>query len=1363
MAIELDFNPVNNTPEIPTLVLAKKNGERIGQLRAENIKLVDNFNNACEISFETNKYYNGKLNELWYEIYDFRLIWCKEWNQWFELTCEVDENSSTIKTVNCIGLGVAELSQLNLYGVEINTETDIEREEYERPTIFYDPAHHDSSLMHRITEKCPHYEFVHIDAQLAKIQRTFEFEDISIYDAFVEIGKEVGCWFDVTIKTDIDGKMKRTIAVYDLMNTCNECGFRGEYIETCPECGSSDIYGGYGEDTTLFITSEDLGNDIRYSVNTDQVKNCFKLVGGDELMTATIRNINPNGTDYIWRITDYMRRDMSQQLIDRLAEYDKLYLYCQKEEEIFINESNRIGFNRLINKYKNEDNPFTTIPSPMVGFPQLMENYYTAIDLELYLRSSMMPTYKNAKTNANKEVEKLQTEMTTTVAVASLAAASKATTDNSITTLAKVICDSRYRIKINNSSYNTSTHIWSGSITLTNYSDEEDTATTRIISITITDRYETYVRQLMDKAMNKEKVDDFDVTGLFKMNIDGVRNELKKYAYNPLKTFLTAGNAALNILVEQGIADKLTWGNGKTVPDLYKELYQPWFEKVKAIESELKVRQSELDTICGTYSADDITHSKPITLGTFNYLLNERNKIQEKLNFENFLGEDLLLEFSVFRRDDKYENTNYISEGLDNSELFKNAREFVKIANSELYKASELQHTINISLYNLLTMERYRHLLHHFKVGNWLRTRVDDKIYKLRLINYALNFSDLTSLQVEFSDVVNIKGGISDQQSIMNKVSSIATSYDSIKRQAEQGVDTSAVVDGWFERGLDVTNMAIMQVAEGQTQTWDSNGMLFRQYDDVTDTYYDEQLKIINSTLAVTDDNWETIKTAIGKFYYYDPTDEYKLHTGYGINAELVIGKMILGESLGLYNDDLSMSFDKNGLTIKNSANAVSINPNLEQLFTIAKGSEKIFYVDSFGNLQIIGNLNAGQINIGDGAFTVSSVGNVHISKGSISIGGTSTNPNFRVTNGGTLTAVNGNFSGTITGSEIYAPYIASSTSNPVFYIDGDGRNGKGIGHIHGATFYQESSSDTKRFVELKNGNIYLGKSTGIYFGGNKLFYTTGEKYTAVIPVDLRSNKIELYGDSAEQRGYVDFHWKNRANIGTDYTQQEDYTSRIEEIASGKLNLLYDVNVVRNLTVEGSFNAASRAALMSISGEEALNMNKLSFSSSTGTLTSDSMVATGTKSRKVKTDNYGDRLLYCYETASPYFGDIGTGMTDETGITYIDVDPIFSETIITDNYCVFLQEEGEGKLYIKEKTPTYFIVAGTPNLKFSWELKSKQKDFPNYRLDTPYYNIMLDDYESDDRSINLLDDALSSVVKEDAIYEQDFDSLCVNE
>lgn len=118
-----------------------------------------------------------------------------------------------------------------------------------------------------------------------------------------------------------------------------------------------------------------------------------------------------------------------------------------------------------------------------------------------------------------------------------------------------------------------------------------------------------------------------------------------------------------------------------------------------------------------------------------------------------------------------------------------------------------------------------------------------------------------------------------------------------------------------------------------------------------------------------------------------------------------------------------------------------------------------------------------------------------------------------------------------------------------------------------------------------------------------------------------------------------------------------------------------------------------------------------------------SYIGTGSKSRSVETDDYDDRLLFCYETPTPMFGDIGSGLIGEDGICYVQIDDIFSETANTSaSYQVFLQKCGRGDLWVSEKHLGYFVVEGTPGLAFDWELKARQFGYESMRLeDTDSY------------------------------------------
>ncbi|MDU2755682.1 MAG: carbohydrate binding domain-containing protein [Clostridium sp.] len=113
--------------------------------------------------------------------------------------------------------------------------------------------------------------------------------------------------------------------------------------------------------------------------------------------------------------------------------------------------------------------------------------------------------------------------------------------------------------------------------------------------------------------------------------------------------------------------------------------------------------------------------------------------------------------------------------------------------------------------------------------------------------------------------------------------------------------------------------------------------------------------------------------------------------------------------------------------------------------------------------------------------------------------------------------------------------------------------------------------------------------------------------------------------------------------------------------------------------------------------------------SSSGVEINGNFKVNGTKNRVVDTDGFGRVCLSAYETAGSYFGDLGNGILDEEGICYIFFDKCFLSTVNTEfDYFVMLQKYGQGDVWVEKREKDYFIVKGTPNLQFGWEVKCKQ-------------------------------------------------------
>lgn len=202
-----------------------------------------------------------------------------------------------------------------------------------------------------------------------------------------------------------------------------------------------------------------------------------------------------------------------------------------------------------------------------------------------------------------------------------------------------------------------------------------------------------------------------------------------------------------------------------------------------------------------------------------------------------------------------------------------------------------------------------------------------------------------------------------------------------------------------------------------------------------------------------------------------------------------------------------------------------------------------------------------------------------------------------------------------------------------------------------------------------------------------------------------------------------------------------------------------------------SFNTSVSASSISASSVSASGKVKAGthveasghfYSIGTGTDLADASIrgklkVNGTKSRSVSTVDYDEQLFYCYEMPTPFFGDIGESVISDDGTCMIDIDDIFQESAnVGIKYYVFLQREGEGNCWIAEKEQNYFIVKGTPGLKFSFEIKARQAEYEHMRFTDPG-----DTAYTDARDIEIPEPNYES--EEAEVSEPDYESELIND
>ncbi len=872
----------------PIIHLCRKDFSIIGDLSnfISEVELNLRFSDADELSLTVHRELNRQVNPCWKDVVNLKLIYVPELDEYFEIEVNEQEDSDQVKQVTAQSLCESELSNLNI-ALEVNTDLDIAAPDYV-PTVLYRPDQPAASLLHRLLkDKAPHYSIGHVDNSLASLQRTFSIN--SNIDDFLR--QELAPEIDAHVEYNTAA---RSVSLYDMLSVCEDCGHRGSYYDICPICGSSDVKNGYGEWTNVYLSTDNLAQDISLTARKDQIKNSFKVVGGDDVLTNLIPAVNPNGTGYVAKFSDLQYGDMPHELAEKLKSYTAL-CNSQKEE-----------------------------------YREITLEICECLDKILYYQSGMMPPAPSPETDAAAQLcnvtEALNALMAekqapNTIGIRTFGASTPVDTVNkAILSYVEQLLRPGYEASLLPSSYTFSgaCGIWKGTLQVHSAAPpQQDRAVSGLLTLKIDGNAMAYVTQKLRKALSARDLED--------------RNyDFSLYSVDALQGFIDAYEACESILVDHGDASK-------SADSPQYALYEKYRERKAAAVAQQNIKRNLVE---------EWTQKKK--------LCESRQKaIHDALDLQDYLGKELFLLYCSYRRDDKYENRNYRSDGLSDADLLQHAQRLLETAERELDTACQNQYSLSASLHNLFLLDAFAPFHGKCRLGNWIYAQINGSVFSLRLIEIGIAYDQPDKVTVQFSSARKAHSPAGEIGNILKEASSIASSYPSTVKQLSEDAEIISQVSQWVDKGLDATTTMIAN-SPVQNTVLDENGIWCRGYDELTGAFEPEQLRIVNSTLAVTDDNWKTARAAIGKYALQDPVTG-EIRYAMGVIGETIVGKLLLGEQLGIYNSGQSMTFDQNGLCVTNGKNTFAVRPGRDFL-SLTKSGQKLFYVDDNGMLHISGD-----------------------------------------------------------------------------------------------------------------------------------------------------------------------------------------------------------------------------------------------------------------------------------------------------------------------------------------------------------------------------------------------------------------------
>lgn len=807
------------------------------------------------------------------------------------------------------------------------------------------------------------------------LQREFTIDGKSPYDVLEqEVAKECGCIFTYDTYNRIVNCYNAVECVFDtetmevLDDIFYDLDTQGYYTYDAnnvkiPVSGNYEYCDGIGSDTTIILTRERLSENVTVNSDKDSIKNCFYVTGGDDVITNYVASANASGNNYIYNF-DYQYDLMSDALVQRLKSYKEYYkqkeieynkiggvyvydpnvtydntkgCYIDNHGKIIIDDNVRIVNNRIcvLSPYSyyedgecyNEDGTVITT-THTYDEPGLFIKFCQANDRLAYWDHNKFPNMTPENTTAEAELQKIKTYFQSNPLIITNAAGTNSFAHVSllIKDMCNVITDNRYSVTVDNTttscdqindSYGKTTGYWEGKISVVRDADKEDydEDTIRILVKKSQNGAEDkdYCDQKIKIALKKMDISELPLT--YNMSTTDNDNELREmfsqYNLTSLKGFRDSFDGCLSVL-----------------DDLQNQMLSTDDERQgfisRAFEQAFRIYKNRYN-ICVEYSGKSATERTSdttvigITEATVNKwtsvvddYTNQIIEFQKQLSLETYLG-NLYTEFLSFVREDEYNNGNYNSDGLSDSELLYRANELREVANAELRKASQIHYTLNGTINNIFNIDELKVIKDNFEIFNYVRYIADGRIFKLRLLGISGDENSLDTISVTFSDVISVTDMPGEEvKKQLDTAQAMSTTYSSTTLQARQGSSAYSSVDKMKTEGLNSAEYIIKN--SNAEVIHDDHGSLYKNMDD-TSVFSDNQLRITPAGMYLTDDAWQTTGMAVGTVIMTNPSTGLK-QKYFGVIADYIYGTLLAGNGLEIANENGSVNITGDGIEL---------------------------------------------------------------------------------------------------------------------------------------------------------------------------------------------------------------------------------------------------------------------------------------------------------------------------------------------------------------------------------------------------------------------------------------------------------------
>lgn len=332
-------------------------------------------------------------------------------------------------------------------------------------------------------------------------------------------------------------------------------------------------------------------------------------------------------------------------------------------------------------------------------------------------------------------------------------------------------------------------------------------------------------------------------------------------------------------------------------------------------------------------------------------------QISERLNIISYFADtpDLFRELTCYWIEGSYDDENIsILEGTTPEEEVELCLALLEAGKVELAKVSQPRFSFSLEAIDVSKNPEFQKQMAEIEVGKLITIEKEEGLwYYPVLLELVMNLDELDDFKMSYANALRLDDWGYTYADLIKSASStsrqVNANWQDIMKYSKERAEVQSII----KDPLNLTLRAAYANMTNQEFTINTSGILGRKkVSENSSEFEPQQVRLINNVLLFTDDNWSTVKTALGKIYYPDPDDPSKILSKYGLAAEVLIGDLFLGSKLHIRNEDSSIILDKKGFTIKR----VPGTGNDED--------DVIFRVDTSGNLTLKGFVKSSELGI---------------------------------------------------------------------------------------------------------------------------------------------------------------------------------------------------------------------------------------------------------------------------------------------------------------------------------------------------------------------------------------------------------------